>query len=99
MRLLQVDLQTRQVETLAGNGQKGSDYMGGGRDRNQQLNSPWDLVLDSEVRDFTQCTTLAHCIGSTTKEPSQGLKSRLQTGCIFTCCSSHLVMTRKHPST
>ncbi len=48
--LLQIDFGTRRVQTLAGNGQKGSDFLGGGKGKNQQLNSPWDLAFDSRVR-------------------------------------------------
>ncbi|KAK9805135.1 hypothetical protein WJX72_001459 [[Myrmecia] bisecta] len=43
-----VDLAARSVRTLAGNGQKGRDYVGGGRGPDQQLNSPWDLQLDHQ---------------------------------------------------
>lgn len=46
---MQIDFGTRQVQTVAGNGQKGSDYVGGGKGRNQQLNSPWDLAFDTQV--------------------------------------------------
>lgn len=47
---VQVDLQSRVVQTLAGNGVKGNDYRGGGKGQNQQLNSPWDVTLDEKVR-------------------------------------------------
>lgn len=47
--MLQIDMSTRQVITVAGNGQKGNDYAGGRQGKNQQLNSPWDLVFDSKV--------------------------------------------------
>ena len=46
---MQIDLGTGQVRTVAGNGQKGGDYVGGGKGRNQQLNSPWDLTFDAKV--------------------------------------------------
>ncbi|KAL2536920.1 haloacid dehalogenase-like hydrolase family protein [Forsythia ovata] len=36
----------RHVQTLAGNGTKGSDYKGGGSGTTQLLNSPWDLCFD-----------------------------------------------------
>ena len=48
-KFLQVNFSTGQVSTLAGNGAKGSDYVGGRRGRNQQLNSPWDLAFDSQA--------------------------------------------------
>lgn len=44
-----MNLTARKVSTLAGNGSKGIDYQGGGKGRNQQLNSPWDLALDEKV--------------------------------------------------
>ena len=47
---LQVDLTSGRVRTLAGNGFKGSDYVGGRAGREQQLNSPWDVVLDTQVK-------------------------------------------------
>jgi hypothetical protein len=50
LRCMQVDLASRRVRTLAGNGMKGQDYVGGGTGPSQQLNSPWDLVLDPLVR-------------------------------------------------
>ena len=46
----QVNLGQRLVRTLAGNGSKAAnDYVGGRKGRAQQLNSPWDLALDSRV--------------------------------------------------
>ena len=47
--LLQVDLQAKTVKTLAGNGSKGADYNGGKIGKDQLLNSPWDLAMDSQV--------------------------------------------------
>lgn len=47
--LLQVDLTSGRVRTLAGNGFRGSDYEGGRTGREQQLNSPWDVVMDTQV--------------------------------------------------
>lgn len=40
-----VDLASGTVSTLAGNGRKGSDLVGGGQRGAQQLNSPWDVAL------------------------------------------------------
>ena len=54
---LQVDLGRRKVRTLAGNGQQGRDYQGGGSGRSQQLSSPWDMALDSQA-----CTACMYCI-------------------------------------
>ena len=42
-----VDLRTKTVSTLVGNGTRQSDLVGGNRGRNQSLNSPWDVVIDS----------------------------------------------------
>lgn len=46
-----VDLMNGVVTTLAGTGQKGSDYKGGRWGAQQPLNSPWDVVLDPTNRD------------------------------------------------
>lgn len=43
--LRQVDFSSGQVVTLAGDGTKGRDYLGGKKGRNQQLNSPWDVNI------------------------------------------------------
>ncbi|GMH46099.1 hypothetical protein BSKO_14063 [Bryopsis sp. KO-2023] len=43
-----VDLVGGTVSTLAGNGYQGRDYRGGGKGRNQQLSSPWDVELDAQ---------------------------------------------------
>ena len=59
---LQVDLTSGRVRTLAGNGSKGSDYVGGGIGREQQLNSPWDIVLDSQVKALCLQVAAAACI-------------------------------------
>lgn len=40
-----VDFTAGTLSTLAGNGVKGGDLMGGGQRGAQQLNSPWDVVL------------------------------------------------------
>lgn len=40
-----MNLTTRAVTTLAGNGTKGNDYQGGGQGAEQVLNSPWDVTL------------------------------------------------------
>jgi len=47
---MQVDLRNRQVSTVAGNGRKGGDYVGGRSGGNQQLNSPWDLAFGPQVQ-------------------------------------------------
>lgn len=49
---------SRRVQTVAGNGQKGSDYVGGGNNRNQQLNSPWDLAFDAKAKSHSAVLTL-----------------------------------------
>ena len=52
----QVSLGERTVRTLAGNGAKAADdYVGGRKGRMQQLNSPWDLALDAQVRPDAGC--------------------------------------------
>eukprot|EP00096_Caligus_rogercresseyi_P010906 TRINITY_DN4113_c0_g1_i1.p1 TRINITY_DN4113_c0_g1~~TRINITY_DN4113_c0_g1_i1.p1 ORF type:complete len:658 (-),score=157.15 TRINITY_DN4113_c0_g1_i1:77-2050(-) len=40
-----VCLAQRRVSTILGNGEKGSDYVGGGGGRDQSIASPWDLCL------------------------------------------------------
>lgn len=45
-----VDFVAGVVSTLAGNGVKGSDLVGGGRRGAQQLNSPWDVELVADGR-------------------------------------------------
>ena len=40
-----VNLATKTVTTLAGDGTKGRDYRGGGSGAGQRLNSPWDVAL------------------------------------------------------
>ncbi|KAJ8511102.1 hypothetical protein OPV22_001536 [Ensete ventricosum] len=44
--LREVDFVNEIVRTLAGNGTKGSDYVGGGQGTQQVLNSPWDLCYE-----------------------------------------------------
>ena len=39
-----VDLKARRVTTLAGDGERGRDYRGGGGGASQRLNSPWDVA-------------------------------------------------------
>eukprot|EP00884_Botryococcus_braunii_P006329 jgi/Botrbrau1/15698/Bobra.4_1s0071.2 len=46
--LREIDLTSKRVRTLAGNGRKGQDYVGGGAGASQQLNSPWDVVIDPQ---------------------------------------------------
>ncbi|XP_041999444.1 protein SUPPRESSOR OF QUENCHING 1, chloroplastic isoform X1 [Salvia splendens] len=41
-----IDFVNETVQTLAGNGKKGSDYQGGGSGTSQLLNSPWDVCFD-----------------------------------------------------
>ncbi|KAH6762487.1 haloacid dehalogenase-like hydrolase family protein [Perilla frutescens var. hirtella] len=41
-----IDFVNETVQTLAGNGTKGSDYQGGGSGTSQLLNSPWDVCFD-----------------------------------------------------
>ncbi|CAM6081683.1 unnamed protein product [Calypogeia fissa] len=43
----EIDFVNESVKTLAGNGEKGSDYKGGKKGSAQVLNSPWDVCLDS----------------------------------------------------
>ena len=40
-----IDLRSRSVSTVAGNGEQGFDYTGGKKGRDQYLSSPWDLVV------------------------------------------------------
>ncbi|KAK4748788.1 hypothetical protein SAY87_015374 [Trapa incisa] len=44
--LREVDFVNETVRTLAGNGTKGSDYEGGGKGKDQVLNSPWDVCFE-----------------------------------------------------
>lgn len=47
---MQVNLRTRNVKTLAGDGVKAEqDYTGGRSGRAQRLNSPWDLAFDAQA--------------------------------------------------
>ncbi|KAI5424517.1 variant 3 [Lathyrus oleraceus] len=41
----EIDFANEKVRTLAGNGTKGSDYIGGGKGNTQLLNSPWDVCF------------------------------------------------------
>ncbi|KAK7284430.1 hypothetical protein RJT34_19176 [Clitoria ternatea] len=43
--LREIDFVNEKVRTLAGNGTKGSDYIGGGKGDTQLLNSPWDVCF------------------------------------------------------
>ncbi|KAL9332441.1 hypothetical protein ACSQ67_002051 [Phaseolus vulgaris] len=43
--LREIDFVNEKVRTLAGNGTKGSDYVGGGKGDTQLLNSPWDVCF------------------------------------------------------
>lgn len=43
--LRRVDLRARTVTTVAGNGEQGRDYRGGGSGRAQALSTPWDVVV------------------------------------------------------
>ncbi|PKA65072.1 riboflavin kinase [Apostasia shenzhenica] len=45
--LREVDFVNGTVTTIAGNGNKGSDYVGGGKGTSQVLNSPWDVCYNS----------------------------------------------------
>ncbi|KAK9147080.1 hypothetical protein Sjap_006983 [Stephania japonica] len=45
--LREIDFVNESVHTLAGNGTKGSDYIGGGKGSTQVLNSPWDVCFES----------------------------------------------------
>lgn len=45
--LREIDFVSDTVHTLAGNGEKGSDYKGGRKGMAQVLNSPWDVCVDS----------------------------------------------------
>jgi NHL repeat len=45
-----VDLRSGLVSTMAGNGVRGQDYVGGGSKRAQQLNSPWDVAISADER-------------------------------------------------
>eukprot|EP00268_Persea_americana_P050094 TRINITY_DN5423_c0_g1_i14.p1 TRINITY_DN5423_c0_g1~~TRINITY_DN5423_c0_g1_i14.p1 ORF type:complete len:1112 (-),score=203.72 TRINITY_DN5423_c0_g1_i14:364-3300(-) len=44
--LREIDFVNETVRTLAGNGTKGSDYIGGGKGTAQVLNSPWDVCFE-----------------------------------------------------
>lgn len=42
-----MDLSSRTVSTLAGDGSQGGDYAGGGRGASQKLSSPWAVAMDA----------------------------------------------------
>ncbi|VYS49318.1 unnamed protein product [Arabidopsis thaliana] len=44
--LREIDFVNERVQTLAGNGTKGSDYQGGRKGTKQLLNSPWDVCFE-----------------------------------------------------
>lgn len=44
--LREINFVNETVQTLAGNGEKGSDYKGGRKGMAQVLNSPWDVCVD-----------------------------------------------------
>ncbi|KAL1221163.1 Protein SUPPRESSOR OF QUENCHING 1 [Cardamine amara subsp. amara] len=44
--LREIDFVNETVQTLAGNGTKGSDYQGGRKGTTQLLNSPWDVCFE-----------------------------------------------------
>ncbi|XP_031266406.1 LOW QUALITY PROTEIN: protein SUPPRESSOR OF QUENCHING 1, chloroplastic-like [Pistacia vera] len=44
--LREIDFVNEKVQTLAGNGTKGSDYQGGDKGSSQLLNSPWDVCFE-----------------------------------------------------
>uniref|UniRef100_A0A2P2MLL8 NHL repeat-containing protein 2 isoform X2 n=1 Tax=Rhizophora mucronata TaxID=61149 RepID=A0A2P2MLL8_RHIMU len=44
--LREIDFVSEMVRTIAGNGTKGSDYVGGKKGTNQVLNSPWDVCYE-----------------------------------------------------
>lgn len=43
--IFQIDLQKQEVMTIAGTGKQGNDKFGGGIGTEQELSSPWDLVI------------------------------------------------------
>jgi DNA-binding beta-propeller fold protein YncE len=43
--LRRIDLKSKRVSTLAGDGVRGKDYKGGGSGAAQRLNSPWDVAM------------------------------------------------------
>lgn len=51
------------MRTLAGNGQKGQDYVGGRGGASQPLNSPWDVVVDPQVQPPSSILPLSLCRG------------------------------------
>lgn len=48
----EIDLVSRTVKTIAGDGAQGSDVVGGRQSRDQSLNSPWDLCLVGDDKLF-----------------------------------------------
>jgi len=48
--LREVDLNEGVVRTLAGDGEQGTDYRGGGKGKEQRLSNPWDLALSEDKR-------------------------------------------------
>ena len=47
--LRRVDLDAKEVVTLAGNGTQGRDYQGGKGGREQLLSTPWDVAVDDKL--------------------------------------------------
>lgn len=45
MFIFQIDLQKQEVTTIAGTGKQGNDKFGGGIGTEQELSSPWDVVI------------------------------------------------------
>ncbi|KAG6555690.1 hypothetical protein Mapa_002927 [Marchantia paleacea] len=67
----EIDFVNEKVRTLAGNGEKGSDYKGGKKGSSQVLNSPWDVCLDSSCKALYVAMAGQHQIWQV--DPSDGL--------------------------
>ncbi|BBN12735.1 phosphoglycolate phosphatase [Marchantia polymorpha subsp. ruderalis] len=67
----EIDFVNEKVRTLAGNGEKGSDYKGGKKGSSQVLNSPWDVCLDSSCKVLYVAMAGQHQIWQI--DPSDGL--------------------------
>ncbi|KAL3690719.1 hypothetical protein R1sor_004370 [Riccia sorocarpa] len=67
----EIDFVNEKVRTLAGNGEKGSDYKGGKRGSAQVLNSPWDVSLDPSGKVLYVAMAGQHQIWQI--DPSNGL--------------------------
>ena len=75
----QVDLEKRQVISIAGNGKQGEDVVGGRSGSEQELNSPWDLCVVDDDKLFIAMAG-CHQIWVLTLKATQILKRKYVEG-------------------